>query len=298
MTHHRRRRSRPHRRRRAPGPHRPPDPADPDDRRRAAQDVRHPLGLLADGQHRHPRGARDRRGDPLRARQRADLRHLRHRDRLPDGGDPADDRDPLRHQRVEPAQRADDVHAGPAPRPGDLAPRRSSPSASASSRCCSRSRSARSATSSAPRSPAPTRSGTSARPSSRCIVLANVLGHARRLHARRADPQLRRRDRRRTSSTRSCCRRSRCCWQPSRTGSRTSSPGSTSTSPRATLFNGALTGEQWAQLAVTGVIWLVVPLAFGPGWCCGRRSSSRTDLHLVVLHLPRRGGARRRTTAR
>jgi ABC-type transport system involved in multi-copper enzyme maturation permease subunit len=29
------------------------------------------------------------------------------------------------------------------------------------------------------------------------------------------------------------------------------------------LFNGALTGEQWANLAVAGVIWLVAPLAIG-----------------------------------
>jgi ABC-2 type transport system permease protein len=29
------------------------------------------------------------------------------------------------------------------------------------------------------------------------------------------------------------------------------------------LFNGALTGEQWAQLGVTSVVWLVIPLAIG-----------------------------------
>jgi ABC-2 type transport system permease protein len=29
------------------------------------------------------------------------------------------------------------------------------------------------------------------------------------------------------------------------------------------LFNGALTGEQWANLAVAGVIWLIAPLAVG-----------------------------------
>ena len=29
------------------------------------------------------------------------------------------------------------------------------------------------------------------------------------------------------------------------------------------LFNGDLTGEQWANLAVSGVIWLVAPLAVG-----------------------------------
>ena len=35
-------------------------------------------------------------------------------DRVPDVGDPADHRDPGGHERVEPAQRADDVHAGAA----------------------------------------------------------------------------------------------------------------------------------------------------------------------------------------
>jgi hypothetical protein len=29
------------------------------------------------------------------------------------------------------------------------------------------------------------------------------------------------------------------------------------------LFNGSLNGEQWANLAVTGVVWLVAPMAFG-----------------------------------
>jgi len=32
------------------------------------------------------------------------------------------------------------------------------------------------------------------------------------------------------------------------------------------LFEGALTGEQWANIAVTGVIWLVIPLAVGLGF--------------------------------
>ena len=45
-----------------------------------------------------------RRGDPVGARQRADLRHLRGGDRVPDVGDPADGRDPVGHQRVDPAQ--------------------------------------------------------------------------------------------------------------------------------------------------------------------------------------------------
>ena len=85
------------------------------------------------------RRAGHRRRHPVRPGRRAHLRHLRRGDRLPDGGHPADDRDPVGHQRVEPAQRPDDVHPGPAPRPGDRAPRRSPRSSSASSRCCSRS---------------------------------------------------------------------------------------------------------------------------------------------------------------
>ena len=32
---------------------------------------------------------------------------------------------------------------------------------------------------------------------------------------------------------------------------------------RAGSFDGGLTGEDWAQLAVTGVVWLVLPLAVG-----------------------------------
>ena len=32
------------------------------------------------------------------------------------------------------------------------------------------------------------------------------------------------------------------------------------------VFETTLTGEQWANIAVTGVIWLVVPLAVGLGF--------------------------------
>lgn len=32
------------------------------------------------------------------------------------------------------------------------------------------------------------------------------------------------------------------------------------------LFEGALTGEQWANIGVTAVIWLVIPLAVGLGF--------------------------------
>ena len=62
--------TRPHRRRRRSATV-PADPAVADRRRRAAQVVRHPLGLLAAGQHRHHRRARHRRGAALGARQRA-----------------------------------------------------------------------------------------------------------------------------------------------------------------------------------------------------------------------------------
>ena len=48
-----------------------------------------------------------------------------------------------------------------------------------------------------------------------------------------------------------------------RTGSVTSSPGSTSTSPRMPSSTVLVSRQQWTQLAVTGVIWLVVPLAVG-----------------------------------
>jgi ABC-2 type transport system permease protein len=32
---------------------------------------------------------------------------------------------------------------------------------------------------------------------------------------------------------------------------------------QAALFEGSLTGEQWAQLGVTSVVWLIVPIAIG-----------------------------------
>ena len=49
----------------------------------------------------------------------------------------------------------------------------------------------------------------------------------------------------------------------SRTGSRTCSRGSTSTSRRRRCSTADLTGEEWAQLGVSGLLWLVIPLAFG-----------------------------------
>ena len=62
---------------------------------------------------------------------------------------------------------------------------------------------------------------------------------ADRLHARRADPQLPRRDRRASSSTRSCSRPSPSCWATSSSGGRTSAPGWTSTGPRASCTTAA-----------------------------------------------------------
>ena len=78
---------------------------------RAAQDVRHPRGLLADGQRRHRVRARHRRGHPLGARRGDHPGDVRHRDRHAAVGGAADHRDPLDHQRVQPAHRPDDVHA-------------------------------------------------------------------------------------------------------------------------------------------------------------------------------------------
>jgi ABC-2 type transport system permease protein len=48
----------------------------------------------------------------------------------------------------------------------------------------------------------------------------------------------------------------------------TCSRGWTSRTPKASwfTFDGALTGEQWANIAVTGMIWMVIPLAVGLGF--------------------------------
>ena len=37
------------------------------------------------------------------------------------------------------------------------------------------------------------------------------------------------------------------------------------------LMQGGLSGDQWAHLAVTSVVWLVVPLVVGVGTSCARR---------------------------
>ena len=189
--------------------------------------------------------------------------------------DPADRRDPVGDQRVEPAQRAHDVHPGAAPGPGDRWPRRSSPSAIGVASMLRRvRRSARSATSSAraiagvptglgrrPRTPGAHRAGQRPRP-------------AGRLHARRRDPQLRRRDR---GVLRLLVRAAdpgdAAGHEPGR-GSATCSRGWTSTSPRAALFDGSLTGAAVGPARRDRrSIWLLSPLASACGCCSAPRSS-------------------------
>ncbi|CAA9373075.1 MAG: hypothetical protein AVDCRST_MAG47-1425, partial [uncultured Nocardioidaceae bacterium] len=94
-----------------------PDPHDASRGRRAAQDVRHPVGILADGEHRHHRRARLGGRGALRPGRRRHLQQLRRRHRGADDDHPPDRGDPVRDERVEPAERADDVHARAEPRP-------------------------------------------------------------------------------------------------------------------------------------------------------------------------------------
>ena len=171
-------RSQPHAARRAPDVRADPDaPGMVAVELRKMFDTRSGFWLMASIVHRCR--ARHRRGHPVRPGRRAHLRQLRRRDRLPDDGHPADDRDPLGHQRVEPAQRADDLHAGPAPRPRrSLAKaarrRRWSAIVSIAGRPRDRRRSATS--SAAGIAGVPTGLGHRPSPRSLYIVLGNVLG--------------------------------------------------------------------------------------------------------------------------
>ena len=87
--------------------------------------------------------------------------------------------------------------------------------------------------------------------------------HALRLHARRADPQLGRRDRRllRLQPVLPPL------LEPARgersSGSRDLQPWVDYNNARNVLFNGSITSEQWQQLAVSGTIWFLLPLAVG-----------------------------------
>ena len=97
------------------------------------------------------------------------------------------------------------------------------------------------------------------------IILANVAGHAGRLHARRGVPQLSRRDRRVLRDVASCCRGS-----PRRSATppewfRENASWLDFNTATARLFEGAdgLTAEAWAQVGVTTLVWVAIPLAIG-----------------------------------
>ena len=170
------------------------------------------------------------------------------------------------HQRVEPAQRADHVHPGAAPRPGDRRQGDRRRRRRRRRRCSSRSAigALGNLVGSAIAGVDPVWDITR-RPT---LALDRARQRARaadRLHARRADPQLRRRDRGATSST-------RCVLPDAGHAARrepgvvraTCSRGSTSTTRRARCSTGDLTGERVGPpRRSTGLIWLVVPLAVG-----------------------------------
>jgi hypothetical protein len=74
-----------------------------------------PVRLLDHGQHRVGVDGHDGHGDPLRRARKPHVPHVHRGDQRADVADPADHRDLVGHRRVEPAQRPDDLHPGPAP---------------------------------------------------------------------------------------------------------------------------------------------------------------------------------------
>ena len=52
-------------------------------------------------------------------------------------------------------------------------------------------------------------------------------------------------------------------WPPARSGSSDLQPWVDLNFAQAALFDGTLTGEQWANVAVTAAIWLVLPAIVG-----------------------------------
>ena len=71
------------------------------------------------------------------------------------------------------------------------------------------------------------------------------------------------RDRGATSSTRLCCRRCPALLAATQGWFRDLQPWVDFNFAQGALFNGAMTGEQWAHLGVAGTIWLLAPLAAG-----------------------------------
>ena len=62
---------------------------------------------------------------------------------------------------------------------------------------------------------------------------------------------------------RSCCRRCRCCWREFQQLVGGPPAWLDFNWAQGELYDGSLTGREWAHLGVSGVIWLVIPLAVG-----------------------------------
>ena len=193
----------------------------------------------------------------------ADLRQLRRRHRGADDDHPADDRHPRRDQRVEPAQRPDDLHPGAAPRPGAGREVPRGRRASASSRCSSPSSSARSAPSSAAWSPASTRCGTPRVTEFALIVLGSVLGMLFGFMLGVRHPQLGRRDRRLLRLHARAAPAARPARDEPAVVRRPAAVGRLQQRADACCSTAASPTEQWQQLAVSGTIWFLLPLAVG-----------------------------------
>ncbi len=213
--------------------------------------------IVITGLDRHDRDHR------VRARRGPDVLHLRQGDRLPDDGHPADDRDPVDHQRVEPAQRPDDVHLRPAAG-GAWSSAKTSSSVDRGRRLDAvrlRDRGRRQRRRHRHRR-RPTGVGRLVRPRRRPSCSGSLVSLLDRHHARHAAPQLRRWRWSRTSSTvllPTCSG----CWPPARTGSADLQPWVDLNFAQTFLFDGMHTGEQWAHVAVTATLWIVLPALLG-----------------------------------
>ena len=88
-----------------------------------------------------------------------------------------------------------------------------------------------------------------------CLLTGTMLGHA--------DPQLGRGRWWRTSSTSSCCPTVSGILAASQDWFRDLQPWVDLNYAQAALFEGMLTGDQWAHVAATVGLWLVLPGIFG-----------------------------------